>query len=55
MDLVDLTKEINLLNSTTLPLLHKEIEGLVNSLHELIDRLNQAQATITFTLPERKT
>jgi hypothetical protein len=54
MDLVDLTKEIDKLNRETIPLFHKEIEGLKQGFHELLDRLNGATATVTVNIPEKK-
>jgi hypothetical protein len=54
MDLVDLTKEIDKLNNETIPRVQLLLDAAISDLHTLLDRLNNATATITFTIPPRE-
>ena len=42
------------LNEKTIPLLVEALNKLILDLHQLIDRLNEATATVTIKIPERQ-
>jgi hypothetical protein len=54
MDLVDLTKEIDKLNTETIPLIQLTLDKLMVDLHELVDRLNNTMIVTSITIPPRK-
>ena len=54
MDIVDLTKEIDKLNRETIPLLQGVLNQLVEDLHSLVDRVNNAKVVMTFQIPDRE-
>lgn len=53
MDIVDLTKEIDKLNRETIPLIQEVLNQLVEDLHSLVDRVNNAKVVMTFQIPEK--
>lgn len=53
MDIVDLTKEIDKLNRETIPLIQGVLNQLVEDLHSVVDRLNNAKVVMTVQIPEK--
>lgn len=54
MDIVDLTKEIDKLNRETIPLIQGVLNQLVEDLHSVVDRLNNATVTMTVQIPPKE-